>query len=238
MELPFNNTTGCTVPTYQFFVFFFIFLKFFKALRFKLNSFTHWPSIPPPFYVRVSPLPSLSVFQVDAPIPGKAHPRLFTEACNWHIKTKYIKPALVKSTIHSYRGATLQDLMKLFYNCNSRLLRSHMILKKNRPYNHWLKSQVRDNISCVFLPRTVGANSVHLRHETKSPLQLRSHYQNPPPPPTLKNKNVPILRSQNTQITRTPLKTGSEQSVQLLFIRQWNFDPFQMDQSKTLHSST
>ena len=25
--------------------------------------------------------------------------------------------------------------------CNIRLLRSHMRLKKNRPYNHWLKSQ-------------------------------------------------------------------------------------------------
>ena len=25
--------------------------------------------------------------------------------------------------------------------CNSRLLRSHMRLKRNRPYNHWLKSQ-------------------------------------------------------------------------------------------------
>ena len=27
------------------------------------------------------------------------------------------------------------------FKCNSRLLRSHMRLKKNRPYNHWLKSQ-------------------------------------------------------------------------------------------------
>ena len=25
--------------------------------------------------------------------------------------------------------------------CNSRLLKSHMRLKKNRPYNHWSKSQ-------------------------------------------------------------------------------------------------
>ena len=29
-----------------------------------------------------------------------------------------------------------------------------------------------------------------------------------------------------------------EQSVQLLFIRQWNFDPFQMDQPKTRLIST
>ena len=33
-------------------------------------------------------------------------------------------------------------------------------------------------------------------------------------------------------------KTGSEQSVQFLFIGQWNFDPFQMDQPKTLLNST
>ena len=86
-----------------------------------------------------------------------------------------------------------------------------------------------------FLPRTVGANSVHLRHETKNPLQQATTKI---PPPTLENKKVPILRSQNTQNTRTLLKTGSEQSVQLLFIRQWNFDPFQMDQPKTLLTST
>ena len=77
--------------------------------------------------------------------------------------------------------------------------------------------------------------STFLRHQTKNPLQLKGLYQNTP---TLKNKNVPILGSQNTQKTRTPLKTGSEQSVQLLFIRQWNFDPFQMDQPKTLLTST
>ena len=49
---------------------------------------------------------------------------------------------------------------------------------------------------------------------------------------------MPILRPQNTQNTRTPLKTGSEQSVKLLFIGQWNFDPFQMDQPKTRLTST
>ena len=44
----------------------------------------------------------------------------------------------------------------------------------------FLFSRVRDTISCVFLPRTVGANSVQLRHETKNPLQLKGHYQTPP----------------------------------------------------------
>ena len=37
-------------------------------------------------------------------------------------------------------------------------------LKKIGPKN--FGSRVRDNISCVFLPQTIGANSVHLRHET------------------------------------------------------------------------
>ena len=49
--------------------------------------------------------------------------------------------------------------------CNSRLLRSHMRLKKNRPYNHWLKSQGH-YLLCFSTSRTVGANSVRLRHET------------------------------------------------------------------------
>ena len=39
-------------------------------------------------------------------------------------------------------------------------------LNKNWPYNHWLKSQGH-SLLC-FLPRTVGDNSVHLRHETKT----------------------------------------------------------------------
>ena len=33
------------------------------------------------------------------------------------------------------------DFRSAMLSCNSRLLRSHMRLKKNRPYNHWLKSQ-------------------------------------------------------------------------------------------------
>ena len=119
--------------------------------------------------------------------------------------------------------------------CNSRLLRSHMRLKKNRPYNHWLKSQGH-YLLCFSTSKMVGANSVHLRHETRTRYSLKATTKLPPP--TLENKNVPILRSQNTQNARTPLKTGSEQSVNLLFIGQWNFDPFQMDQPKTRLTST
>ena len=53
--------------------------------------------------------------------------------------------------------------------CNSRLLKSQMRLKKNRPFNYWLKSlRARDTISWVFLPQAVGTNTVHLRHETKT----------------------------------------------------------------------
>ena len=87
-----------------------------------------------------------------------------------------------------------------------------------------------------FYLKTVGANSVHMRHETRTRYSLKVTTKIPPP--TLENTNVPILRSQNTQNTRTPLKTGSEQSVRLLFIGQWNFDPFQMDQPKTRLIST
>ena len=76
-------------------------------------------------------------------------------------------------------------------------------------------ARVRDTISCVFVPRTLGANSVRLRHETRTRHSLKATTKISP---TLENKNVPILRSQNTQNTRTPLKTGSEQSVKLLFM--------------------
>ena len=120
--------------------------------------------------------------------------------------------------------------------CNSRLLRSPMRLKKNRPYNHWLKSQGH-YLSCF----STSKRSEPIRFACD--MRLKSRYSlkattKIPPSPTLENKNVPILRSQNTQNTGTPLKTGSEQSAQLLFIRQWNFDPFQMDQPKTLLTST
>ena len=118
--------------------------------------------------------------------------------------------------------------------CNSRLLRSHMRLKKNRPYNHWLKNQGH-YLLCFSTSRTVGANSGGLRHETRTRYSLKATTKISP---TLENKNVTILRYQNTQNTRTPLKTRSEQSVKLLFIGQWNFDPFQMDQPKTRLIST
>ena len=49
----------------------------------------------------------------------------------------------------------------------------------------------------------------------KPSLQLKGHYQSTP---TLENKNLPILRSQNTQKTRTPSETGSEHSVSVTFL--------------------
>ena len=81
--------------------------------------------------------------------------------------------------------------------CNSRLLQSHMRLKKNRPYNHWLKSQGH-YLLCFSTSRTVGANSVRLRHETRTRCSLKATTKIST---TLENKNVPILRSQNTQNT-------------------------------------
>ena len=97
-------------------------------------------------------------------------------------------------------------------------------------------AQESGTLSLVFFYlKTVGANSDRLRHETRTRYSLKATTKTPP---TLEKKNVPILRSRDTQNTRTPLKTGSEQSVKLLFIRQWNFDPFQMDQPKTRLTST
>ena len=118
--------------------------------------------------------------------------------------------------------------------CNSRLLRSHMRLKKNRPYNHWLKSQEHYLLS-FSTSKTVGANSVRLRHETRTRYSLKATTKIAP---TLENKKVSILRSQNTQNTRTPLKTGRNNPLSYFFIGQWNSDPFQMDQLKTRLTST
>ena len=120
-----------------------------------------------------------------------------------------------------------------FYLQHSSSSVTHEALKKQA-----LKSLAQESgtLSLVFFYlKTVGASSVHLRHETTTRYSLKA---------TTKislhsrNKNVPILRSQNTQKTQTPIKTGSEQSVKFFFIRQWDFDPFQMDQPKTRLIST
>ena len=75
--------------------------------------------------------------------------------------------------------------------CNIRLLQSHMRLKKNRPYNHWLKSQGH-YLLCFSTSRTVGANSVRLRHETGTRYSLKATTKIPPPP-TLEIKTSPYL---------------------------------------------
>ena len=51
-----------------------------------------------------------------------------------------------------------------FWGCNSRLIMSHMRLRKTGPIN--ICSWVRNTISCAFIPLSVGANSVRVRHET------------------------------------------------------------------------
>ena len=115
-----------------------------------------------------------------------------------------------------------------FTICNSLLLKSHMRLKKSRPLSGTL------SLVFFYLKRSEPIRfTCDMRLKTRYSLKATTKIPPPPPPlPTLENKNVRILRSQNTQNTRTPLITGSEQSVQLLFIRQWNFDLFQTDQPK------
>ena len=48
-----------------------------------------------------------------------------------------------------------------------------MRLKQNRPYNHWLKSQGH-YLLCFSTSRTVGANLVRLRHETRTRYSLKA----------------------------------------------------------------
>ena len=109
---------------------------------------------------------------------------------------------------YSLAGCAPVDL-NLVYSCNSRPLRSHMRLKKNRPYNHWLKSQGH-YLSCFSTSKRSEPIrfACDMRRKTRYSLKATTKIT-----PTLENKNVPILRSQNTQNTRTPLKTGSEQSA-------------------------
>ena len=83
-------------------------------------------------------------------------------------------------SVHLRHETTNRVQLKGYYqntphsrNCNSRLLRSHMRLKKNRPYNHWLKSQGH-YLLCFSTSRTNGANSVRLRHETRTRYSLKA----------------------------------------------------------------
>ena len=69
----------------------------------------------------------------------------------------------------------------LSFCCNSRLHRSHMRHKKYRPYNHWLKSQGH-YLLCFSTSKTVGANSVRLRHETRTRYSLKNTTKISPPP--------------------------------------------------------
>ena len=49
----------------------------------------------------------------------------------------------IRALSQEYYGSGGLVPQRLFYvkGCNIRLLQSHMRLKKNRPYNYWLKSQ-------------------------------------------------------------------------------------------------
>ena len=71
----------------------------------------------------------------------------------------------------------------------------------------------RDTTSCVFVAHSVKANSVRSRHgTTKSCYSLKATTKIPPPP-HLRNENVPTARSRNTLNTQTPLKTGLKTQV-------------------------
>ena len=145
------------------------------------------------------------------------------------VTKKTYKPTKYCYLIH-YIYSFIKIYVRKLSDCNSRLLQSHMRFNKNRPYNHWLKSQGHYLLCFYTSKRSEPIRfTCDMRLKTRYSLKATTKIP-PPPPPALESKKIPILRSQITQNTRTPLKTGLEHSVQLLFIRQWNFDPFQMDQ--------
>ena len=66
------------------------------------------------------------------------------------------------SCVHySFPTVSWLCLCSFKFICNIRLLQSHMRLKENRPYNHWLKGQGH-HLLCFSTSRTVGASSVRL----------------------------------------------------------------------------
>ena len=91
--------------------------------------------------------------------------------CFWLILTACRKSILLFYTI--WREFFLENSLLSQWECNSRLLQSHMRLKKKRAYNHWLKSQGH-YLLCFSTSRTVGANSVRLRHETRTCYSLKA----------------------------------------------------------------
>ena len=76
-------------------------------------------------------------------------------------RTKYIKPALVKSTTHSYRGATLHDLFETVLQYRPKRLNAVTIVagyNDNRLYPQELEQQWRNLINVVtnkFQPKTL-----------------------------------------------------------------------------------
>ena len=79
-----------------------------------------------------------------------------------------------------------------------------MRLKKKRPNNHWLKSQGH-YLSCFSTskPSEPIRFACDMRLKTRYSLKATTKI----PPPHSRKKEVPILRSQNTQNTRKSLKT-------------------------------
>ena len=76
-------------------------------------------------------------------------------------RTKYIKPALVKSTIHSYRGATLHDLFETVLQYRPKRLNTVTIVagyNDNRLHPQELEQQWKNLINLVtnkFQPKTL-----------------------------------------------------------------------------------
>ena len=67
-------------------------------------------------------------------------------------------------------------------------------VKKNRPYNYWLKKHGHYLLCfCTSFCRSQFGSLKAWVYKTM--LQLKSYYQDTPPPPPSRNKNIPMARS-------------------------------------------
>ena len=97
------------------------------------------------------------------------------------LRTKYIKPAVVKSTIHSYRGATLHDLFETILQYRPKRLNKLTIVagyNDNRLHPQELEQQWNNLINLVtnkFQPKTLIKTS---QNSNNSEVIRKIYYHN------------------------------------------------------------
>ena len=127
---------------------------FFASLKVKLPNMTDWHI-----------LPGLEIDVLIARCLLPVSPRK-TECCSRYSASGHLQKFAADLSLSTPQNSQPFKIFTLLLNsnqnlCNIRLLQSHMRLKKNRPYNHWLKGQGH-YLLCFSTSRTVGASSVRL----------------------------------------------------------------------------